>query len=659
MDPPLRRTLRRGAVSLALAALAAGPAHALAVPQPPPVVVGTGDPADARSVAADLRARGLVVTTIPRIGALQVSGDDTAAVRAALGDDPRVDWVEPSRERTLLATSVPLDPNAIDLTTGRTYSWNLDRIDGSEGLALAGTALPVTVAIVDSGVDVNHPDLAGRIGPTWDILTGTTAVKDFVGHGTFVAGLISAIDGNGLGSRGVAGATTVLPIRITSNGAIRSADSAAGIVRAVDAGAKVINLSFGGSTLSEVEKEALAYAAEKQVVVVAASGNSYAVTSPVRNPIQYPAAAIGGVRGGWSTGLSVAATDPDGHHAPFSTANDFVSVAAPGAGSGDCGDGVFSTIPAATTILWDGTTAGQCTRVVDALSTATGRYGYAEGTSFAAPQVAGAVALVRDVNPDLTAEQSTDVIKRSAHQTIESGWNPQTGWGVLDVDAAVALARVYDTADPVPSLTVSPRAGVLTVGLAGTDAARSGGTASGIASYRLERSGDGNIFTPVGSAQSTPIRIDDPAPSGERRWYRGTVCDERHNCAVALSGAVTSGTPKPPLSIARAVAPEIRAAAAGRPSTCRACVLVSFTARGTGPLKWAVTLSPGNSGVKPARQAGTVPAGGRVTTRLLLSRPPTCLTRITVSMTLGSPYGATRASERVSAGRNCVRRSRR
>ena len=87
----------------------------------------------------------------------------------------------------------------------------MDAIDVREGSPRFPATLPVKVAVVDSGIDVNHADLAGRIGPTYDVLTGGTGVRDFVGHGTFVAGLISAIDGNGLGGHGVAGATTVTP----------------------------------------------------------------------------------------------------------------------------------------------------------------------------------------------------------------------------------------------------------------------------------------------------------------------------------------------------------------------------------------------------------------------------------------------------------------
>ena len=177
-------------------------------------IVGTGSPQEAQDLAGELRREGLRVRTIPRIGALRISGRDIGDVRAIVGDDRRVEWIEPPRDRTLFV----IGSETVDEVTGREYGWAMNAIDVGEGLPFLPATLPVKVAVVDSGIDVNHADLAGRIGPTHDVLSGGTSVRDFVGHGTFVAGLISAIDGNGLGGHGVAGATTVIPIRITTNG---------------------------------------------------------------------------------------------------------------------------------------------------------------------------------------------------------------------------------------------------------------------------------------------------------------------------------------------------------------------------------------------------------------------------------------------------------
>ena len=648
----MSRRLPRLLVSALAAAVAAaamvvaGPAQAKG--DDATAVVGARTPSTAARVAAVLRRADLHVSVIPRIGAMQVSGADLAGVRRLLAGDERVAFIEPPRTRTLFVSA----DSTVDALTGRTFGWALDTVGAAAGLALAPASLPVKVAVVDSGVDVGHPDLAGRIGPTYDVLSGGTGVKDLVGHGTFVTGLISANGDNDFGSRGIAGATTVLPIRITTSGSIRSADAAAGIVRAVDAGAGVVNLSFGGPIISDVERSALAYASSHDVLLVAAAGNAYRSG----NPLQYPAAVLGGVKGGWSPGLSVAATDPAGRHAPFSTANDFVSVAAPGAGAGACGDGVFSTLPATYASLWDDDGASGCNRVVDLPGTAGGRYGYGEGTSFAAPLVAGAAALVRDANPRLTAEQTADVIRRSAHQTLGSGWNPQTGTGVLDAGAAVALARVYDTVAPAPGIATRAAVGRVTEEFTVPDAGVPGGAPSGVATYALERSTDGVTWTGV-APTLPPARYDEtPAEAAQRRWFRATVCDVAHNCATRTFGPIIvrdlpAEPPEPPeIAAAR---PRLRALSLARPATCRACLRVTFTTRGAGRARWSVTLSSRRAGVRTVRRHGTVRAGRRVSTLLPLSRIPACGGRITVTARLGNAAGADRETSTLRVRASC------
>ncbi len=612
------------------------------------MIVGASSPRAAASLVKGFARDRIDAKIYRRLDAVKVFGEDIDDLRERLRGDDRVAWIEAPHARTLFAIST----SGFDSFSGREYGWAVESVSEGGASGQGQDALPVTVGIVDSGIDVTHADLAGRIGPTYDVLTGGTSVTDTVGHGTFVAGLISAIDGNGLGSRGVAGATTVLPIRITTNGAIKSTDAAEGIVEAVDMGAGVINLSFGGSVLSEVEKSALEYAAQKDVLVVAAAGNSY----QVNNPVLYPAAAVGGYRGSWSSGLSVAATDPLGRHAPFSTANDFVSVAAPGAGAGQCGDGVFSTIPSNPTILWDIPGINGCSRVVGSYSYAAGRYGYGEGTSFAAPLVAGAAALVRSANPDLTAAQTADVIRRSARQTIGSGWNSHTGSGVLDVSAALALAGQYDTAPPVPSLKAVAAVGALSVTLSASDASPKG-HASGVATYSLESSSDGLSYSTVVAPQSSPVQFSESLTPSHSRWYRGTVCDATRNCASAISGRLTAkAAAAPPATVrklAPAVRPRVKALAAQRLRRCARCVRVRFTARGSGRVKWAITMRPVRAGVKAIRRTGIVPAKGRVVAKIPLSRVPVCRGRLVISIKLTSAFGRTKATRKLALKGAC------
>ena len=159
------------------------------------------------------------------------------------------------------------------------------------------------------------------------------------------------------------------------------------------------------------------------------------------NPLEFPAALIGGLRGGRGIGLSVGATMPNGQAAAFSTHNRFVSLAAPGASAGDCRFGVFSTLPATTAVPW--TTEDGCDATLAGIGGA--HYAYGEGTSFAAPIVAGLAALAWQAKPGLASEQVGEVLTRAA---AGRGWNERTGAGVADGMRAVEMARIYDVLAP-------------------------------------------------------------------------------------------------------------------------------------------------------------------------------------------------------------------
>jgi subtilisin family serine protease len=625
---------------LPAAAVAAAPAGVEAQ-----LVVGTGSPGEARAVAARIRAAGGTAEAIPRIGGLEVSTGDPAALRRLLRADRRVRFLEPVLVRHLSAEfSEGTDPD-----TGRPFGWAYDAVNPAGGLVAVGGGSSVVVGILDSGVDVGHPDLAGRVGAGIDIQNGRTDVRDSVGHGTFVAGLISAIDGNGLGGRGVGGATPLMPVRLTTTDDISSSAAAAGIVWAVDHGARVLNLSFGGAGLSQVESSALDYARQRDVLVVAAAGNN-ALAGGNRNQVQYPAAAIGGTRGGWSSGLSVGATTPSGSPAPFSTFNDFVSIAAPGAGAGSCGDGVFSTVPGNQSLLWDG--GDECAQTFGAPGDPGGRYGYGEGTSFAAPIVAGAAALVRQANARLTAEQTGDVLRRSAHQTVGTGWNQKTGAGIVDIAAAVALAGRYDTTPPAPALAVVGERSAVSVRLGGSDASHAGGDVAGIASYALEHSRDGVAYTPLVAAQPTPVQARDGASGQERWWYRGTVCDVNRNCATVVNGPAGAST-----GGGVAGRPTLRSLGIGRPRRCpgrvRACLRVAFRATVGARSSWTVTVRQAGRKAVLARRGARVRSGVRVAYVLKLPRRRACGRRLTVTIEVRGAAGTTRAVRPVARGRAC------
>ena len=203
--------------------------------------------------------------------------------------------------------------------------------------------------------------------------------------------------------------------------------------------------------------------------------------------------------------------------------------------------------------------------------------------------MAGAAALVRGANTRLTAEQTGDVLRRSAHQTLGTGWNQKTGAGVVDITAAVALARRYDTTPPTPALAVVGQPASIAVSLAGTDLSHVGGDLAGIASYALEHSKDGVAYTPLVAAQATPVQARDSVSGQDRWWYRGTVCDTNHNCASVVKGPTGTG-PSASLLSRPALKKLVVATAGALPGRARACLRISFGATAASRSMWTVTI---------------------------------------------------------------------
>ncbi|WP_217915033.1 S8 family peptidase [Miltoncostaea marina] len=642
---------RLAATALALAALAGAGATPAPAATPPPAgpvswVVGLEAGAPAAAVAHELRAAGARVERIRPLGALVVAGGDRAAVAAALEDAGGVDYVERRLERRLHGEPA----QAIDPATGRAFDWAFDAVNAAGGLSAVGGGAPdVPVAVVDSGVDAGHPDLAGRVRPGRDVL-GAGSVEDLVGHGTFVAALIAAADGNGAGGRGVAGATPVVPVRVSTGPGVTSADLAAGIVAAVDLGARVVNVSIGGPRLSQVERDALDYAAGRDVLVVASAGNG----ALDGNAPEYPAAALGGHEGGWSSGLSVAATDPLGRPAPFSTHGPTVSVAAPGAGAGPCTEGVYSAIPA-TAALWAG---GPCDRTFEGPLHGRGRYAYGEGTSFSAPLVAGAAALVRQAEPGLRADQVAHVIRRSARPAAGGGWDERTGAGVLDVTAAVELARRYDLTAPALRFTAEESPGAVRVRAAADDASAPGRETAGGVALEVGWSRDGAAFAALPTGGAAPLDGRYEASPAQPLWFRATACDANRNCATRTAGPFTgAGPPTAAPPAPRPARPRARLLAVGA-TACgprRApCLRVAWRAgrAGEGRLRYRVEARRAGARAVVARAGGWAAAGRRRVTALRPRRALPC-GRVVVRLTVRGPAGVAVATRRAVVRRAC------
>jgi subtilisin family serine protease len=295
---------------------------------------------------------------------------------------------------------------------------------------------PVKVAIVDSGVDGTNPDLAGRILAARSFVGGSP-YRDDEGHGTFVAGEIAANPTNALGMAGLAfNARLIVAKVVEPDGSVPLSAEVAGIRWAVDQGAQVVNLSLGGvrdpldpteDTYSPLEQAAVDYAYSKGAVVVAAVGNGPQSPSTPWPYAAYPAAL--------PHVIGVSAIRQNGSVPAYSNRDAvYNDIAAPG-------DNMFSTIP--TNLV---TGAASCANQPwsdcgpDELRNAI-------GTSFAAPEVSAAAALLLGQDPALAPDQVSWLLERSATDVTAAtgcgvcpaGRDAYTGWGALDIDAALTL----------------------------------------------------------------------------------------------------------------------------------------------------------------------------------------------------------------------------
>jgi subtilisin family serine protease len=314
--------------------------------------------------------------------------------------------------------------------------WYLAQDHAFDAWPAAPTNLaPVKIADLDSGLDCSLPDFAGRVVAARSFVGGDPC-NDADGHGTIVAGEMVA----DLGSNGIVGmaysAQLIVAKVVRSDGSIPLQAEADAIHWAVDQGARVINLSFGGvrdpaqpsrDTFSQVEADAISYAWSKGAVIVAAVGNADEANATTWPYASYPAAL--------PHVLGVSALTRTGNVAEYSDRDKLYNdISAPGSD-------IFSTFPAALT---GGTGSGCTPQGYTPCSTNT-NYRSPEGTSFAAPQVSGAAAVLIALDPELTNNQVTFLLERTADDLNASTGCPDcavgrdrfSGWGRLDVARAV------------------------------------------------------------------------------------------------------------------------------------------------------------------------------------------------------------------------------
>src|SRR5437016_2515089 len=261
---------------------------------------------------------------------------------------------------------------------GGAYEWQFAAArENLVPTSVSRAASAITVAVIDTGADVAAPDLAAKTPATWSVRSNSSDVTDYQGHGTFVSSLSAGSPTNAEGVAGFGGDAKLLAIQAGAvDGTITDVDESTAIVYAVDHGAKIINMSFGGPATSPTEQSAIAYAAAHGLLLVAAAGNS----GQSGNQPSYPAALLQplGSNGQGGIGLAVAASNLSGARASFSNYGSYLSLAAPG-------ENVFGALSSSSD-------PGHWPRQSLPGSTA-GLYGYASGTSFASPEGAGAAAI--------------------------------------------------------------------------------------------------------------------------------------------------------------------------------------------------------------------------------------------------------------------------
>jgi hypothetical protein len=472
-----RRTALAG-VACALTLALTGTATA-SLPSPP-------NPAGGATVVGytSERALGLAVAEsgsriVSRIPALHVAV--LSAPPAALGILGTLPGIRYSRRPVVRHELI--DPGiAPEPVLGGAYEWQYAA--ARESLVPASVrqaASAITIAVIDTGADVSAPDLAAKTPSTWSVRNNSTDVTDYQGHGTFVSSLAAGSATNAEGVAGFGGDAKLLAVQAAAvDGTFTDVDEAAAIVYAVDHGARIINMSFGGTGSSPTEQSAIDYAAAHGVLLVAAAGNS----GQSGNPPNYPAALLQplGSNGQGGIGLAVAASNLSGARAAFSNYGSYLSLAAPG-------ENVFGALSSSSNpSQWPRQTLPGST---------SGIYGYASGTSFASPEVAGAAALVWAANPALKSTDVADILKQSA--SGNGGWNQDLGYGILDVAAAVARAQGASVAAPTVTLAGS-RSG-LRVSLSWSS--------PGAVSYRLSVGRDGGTTqTLVGKTTATSAVYD-------------------------------------------------------------------------------------------------------------------------------------------------------
>jgi thermitase len=417
---------------------------------------------------------------------------------AAFSADPAVVYAEP--DFIGYGAGIPNDQYF-------TYQWNLDNtgqsggdpdadVDAPEAWDISLGAASTVLAVIDTGADLDHPDLAGNLVSGASFVTYTVSPQDDHGHGTHVAGVAAAVTNNGVGAAGICPNCKVMPLKALNDDNWGYYSWWIGAIEyAVDNGAQLINMSMGGTDYSHLLHDAVRYAYDANVPIVAAMMNNGDTT------LYYPAA--------FTETIAIGATDRYDDRSDFSNYGDHIDLVAPGTA-------ILSTLLDDTYAIWD-------------------------GTSMATPHVAGTIGLINSVRPGYTIEELRAILRATAEDQVgppsedKAGWDEYFGAGRLNVAQAVQYV-----VPPVEMVIDGSTEGIISVDYALT-AAVSPITASQPISYVWQATGQAPVVHTGGLSDT--VSFVWPTPGVQ------TITVTATNFGGVVTGTrVVTVTPPPPVT---------------------------------------------------------------------------------------------------------------
>jgi thermitase len=414
------------------------------------------------------------------------------AVAKILERHPHLKMVE--LDRVVVSSALPNDPYLGS-------QWHVGKVGATTAWdSAAGMGEGVKIAILDSGVDSSHPDLAGNLVPGYNFVDGNADTNDTCGHGTAVAGTAAAISNNSSGVAGIAGKAKIMPVKVafynsgTSGCYAYYSTVVSGINFAADNGARIVNVSYGGVAGSQAVLNAAQYLRSKGGLLFASAGNNG------RDEGVTPTSAM----------AVVSATDENDNLAGWSSYGSAVTLSAPG------------------TNIWTTSTGG--------------RYDQWNGTSFASPLVAGVAALMMSANPSLDNLTVESLLYATAVDRGAAGRDPYYGYGRVNAAAGVqaALSRLAKVDTQAPSAA-------LTAPLAGE-------TVSGLVSVNMAASDNVGVIRADLKVNGTVVATDTTAPFGFSWDSAGVANGSATLTVVAYDAAGNAGaSPSVVVNVANAV----------------------------------------------------------------------------------------------------------